>query len=67
MTKLACASVGGPECTHEFEAENYDGFLEQAHAHFKEVHPEVIANVTDEQKAAWMTDSKTKFEAASAA
>ena len=64
MKKLACSNVGGGECTHEFEAENFDGFMTQAKEHFGSAHSELVANATDEDKATWAKDAQAKFDAA---
>ena len=65
MKKLACTAVGGPEgCDHVFESENLEEFLGQATAHAGEKHADMVANISDEDKAAWKTDAEAKFSAA---
>ena len=64
MKKLACGDIGGGDCPHVFESEDFDGFMGQAQEHFGTVHPDIIANVTEEDRQAWSADAKTKFESA---
>jgi predicted small metal-binding protein len=64
MKNIACSAIGGGDCTHVASGETEEAVVEQWHAHFKEVHPEVIADVTEEDKKNWMAKHHEIWEAA---
>jgi hypothetical protein len=66
MKKVTCVAVQGPvECPHVFEIENFEDFMTRAHAHFGEQHPEMVADVSDEDKAKWNAMAKEVVESTS--
>lgn len=48
----------------EIEGENFDSWMEAAHAHYGSKHSDKIGNATDEEKAKWSANAKAQFEAA---
>ncbi len=53
-------------CEVELEGQDFDAWFKAALAHYGVAHPEVMKDTskTEEDRAKWMAENKTRFEAA---
>ena len=51
-------------CDAKIDGENFDQWMEAAHAHYGSNHAEKLEGISEEDKAKWVEASKAKFEAA---
>lgn len=51
-------------CDATIEGETFDEWMEAAKAHYGANHADKIEGISEEDKAKWVADTKTKFEAA---
>jgi hypothetical protein len=51
-------------CDHKEQGETFEAWMEELKPHYKEVHPEVMADPTKtkEDMMKWMEENKTRFE-----
>jgi hypothetical protein len=65
MKKISCNSIGGPaDCSEVVEAVTEEDAIQKWHGHFGSTHPEIVANVSDEDKKKWMDAHHQVWEAA---
>jgi hypothetical protein len=64
MKTISWAEIGGKNCDNVESAETEDAILNKWLVHYREVHPEALANATDDDKKDWMVMHRQVWEEA---
>lgn len=68
MKQMSCPAMGGPaDCTTVLSGNTAEEIVTNGTTHVMEAHPDIAAQMnamSDEDKAKWMEEFRTKFNAA---